>query len=206
MSHISQHLLYLSAVSQPGPTRFSDTNLKFKHRFAYLCLPWWQLDTFIHKEVLLLCAKVEKLKTGICRDELLASSLELSILWPLCYGNHQPSWSCICTQCHVSKMLSSWYVFISHVTSCSVWFGFKNIILSYQMLTNVLMMECMFSGTDKQGLPWRLSYGVKFYIPDPANLKEDYTRLVSLCVWGEEVSLWVCEGGGEPACVRRGGV
>ena len=50
------------------------------------------------------------------------------------------------------------------------------------MLTNLLMMECMFSGTDKQGLPWRLSYGVKFYIPDPANLKEDYTRLVSLCV------------------------
>ena len=55
-------------------------------------------------------------------------------------------------------------------------------LATYQLLTNVLMMECMFSGTDKQGLPWRLSYGVKFYIPDPANLKEDYTRLVSVCV------------------------
>ena len=204
---MSQHLLYLSAVSQPAPTHLS-------------LIPTWNLNTVLltytflddnltHSYIkwfLLLCAKVEKLKTGICRDELLASSLELSILWPLCYDNHQPSWSCICTQCHVSKMLSGWYVFISHVTSCRVWFGFKNIILSYQMLTNVLMMECMFSGPDKQGLPWRLSYGVKFYIPDPANLKEDYTRLVSLCVWGEEVSLWVCEGGGEPACVRRGGV
>ena len=31
-------------------------------------------------------------------------------------------------------------------------------------------------------MPWRLSYGVKFYIPDPANLKEDYTRLVNVCV------------------------
>ena len=64
----------------------------------------------------------------------------------------------------------------------------------YQLLTNVLMMECMFSGTDKQGLPWRLSYGVKFYIPDPANLKEDYTRLVSVCVWGGRwVYVCVCE-------------
>lgn len=39
-------------------------------------------------------------------------------------------------------------------------------------------------------MPWRLSYGVKFYIPDPANLKEDYTRLVRVEGEGD-----VCEGG-----------
>ena len=50
-------------------------------------------------------------------------------------------------------------------------------------------------------MPWRLSYGVKFYIPDPTNLKEDYTRLV--CVCEGEGDVCVREGGGV-VCVREG--
>jgi len=34
---------------------------------------------------------------------------------------------------------------------------------------------------DKQNPPVMLSYGVKFYVPDPSKLREDYSRSDSAC-------------------------
>ncbi len=41
---------------------------------------------------------------------------------------------------------------------------------------------CLSVRTEKQELPIMLTYGVKYYVPDPAKLREDYSRCVCACV------------------------
>ncbi len=65
------------------------------------------------------------------------------------------------------------YVFLCvYTTSC----GCDNILILSLSHSLSLSLSLSSPYTDKQQQPWRLHYGVKFFIPDPAKLKDDQSR------------------------------